>query len=118
MFGKEHLSYNRKANNVKQVIPWIWGEADRVILMLEVKHSKKNCTSSRNVVFLLDTSAPYTVISPELRKLVLADCQLKETTLEKLSITINGRESLTRLAKDYYSDTNVLGMDFMKANNV
>jgi len=38
--------------------------------MLEVKHYLQNCTSSRNVIFLLDTGAPYSVISPAVKKLI------------------------------------------------
>lgn len=56
----------------------IWGEHDRVILMLEVKHFSKNCSNSRNVAFLLDTGAPFTVISSAVRRLILKDCKLIE----------------------------------------
>ena len=71
----------------------IWGEHDRVILMLEVKHFSKNCSISRNVVFLLDTGAPFTVISPAVRKLILKDCKLieKKGSRQILGIKINGR---------------------------
>jgi hypothetical protein len=56
----------------------IWGEYNRVLLMLEAKHFGKNCSRSRNVVFLLDTGAPYTVISPTLKMLILADCNIPQ----------------------------------------
>jgi predicted aspartyl protease len=71
----------------------IWGEYDHVILMLEVKHFSKNCSISRNVVFLLDTGAPFTVISSAVRRLILEDCKLieKKGSLQSLGIKINGR---------------------------
>jgi len=71
----------------------IWGEHDRVILMLEVKHFSNNCSSSRNVVFLLDTGAPFTVISPALRSLILEDCKISEKkgSHTSLGVKINGR---------------------------
>ena len=71
----------------------IWGEHDRVILMLEVKHFSNNCSGSRNVVFLLDTGAPFTVISPVLRRLILEDCKISEKkgSHPSLGVKINGR---------------------------
>jgi hypothetical protein len=88
--------------------------------MLEAKYFGKNCSSSRNVVFLLDTRASYTVISPALQRLILADCKIHQQigSHERLTVKINGREILPRLAKDHYANTNILGMDYMKANAI
>ena len=61
--------------------------------MLEAKHFSKNCSNTRNVVYLLDTGAPYSVISPTLKKLLLADCNIpaKRGTHERMTVKINGR---------------------------
>lgn len=61
--------------------------------MLEAKFVGKNCTSSRNVVFLLNTGTPYSSITPTLRKLILADCKIDESGVSsfKPPIKINGR---------------------------
>jgi hypothetical protein len=37
-FGKEHLSLNSKATLVKEAKTMLWGESDRIIVMLEVAH--------------------------------------------------------------------------------
>jgi hypothetical protein len=85
--------------------------------MLEVKHAGKNCTRSRNVIFLLNTGLPFTVISPALAKLVLTDCKIP-VLLQKLGVKINGRDIYPRFSKDHYGNANILGMDYMKENNV
>jgi hypothetical protein len=76
---------------VSEAQPYIWGESQRIILMLEVKHFSKNCSNTRNVVFLVDTGAPYTVISPTLKKLLLADCNIpdKRVSHDRMAIKIN-----------------------------
>ena len=88
--------------------------------MLEVKHFGKNCSGSRNVVFLLDPGAPFTVISPALRRLIAEDCKISEIIdyYQSIGVKINEREIIPRMAKDYYSNANILGMDYMKGNNI
>lgn len=88
--------------------------------MFEVKHFDKNCSRSRNVAFLLDTGSPYTIISPALKTLILADCNIPNTAgkHERFPITINGKDIMPKIAIDHYANTNIIGMDFMKENNV
>lgn len=93
----------------------LWGETDRVIVMLEVRHQGIKCNRTRNVIFMIDTASQYTIISPEVRKLIMKDCKIKANTPSKVPIEINGRPILAKVSKDtFYFDTNVLGMDFIK----
>lgn len=92
LFGKEDQSLNRNLHKSAKINHTYGGESDRVLLMLEVKHSNQSCSSSRNVVFLLDTAAPFTVISPTFNKLILADCALNDFQKnERVVLNINGR---------------------------
>ena len=57
--------------------------------MLEVRLSQMKCNISRNVVFMVDTGAPFTVISLNVRKKLFTDCEIKEGSAEKTTIKIN-----------------------------
>ena len=66
--------------------------------MFEVRLAKKKCNFSRNVVFMVDTGAPFTVISPSVRKILFEDCSIKEGSTEKTVVKINERETIVRIA--------------------
>lgn len=68
---------------------------------------------------MVDTGTPATIISPKVKKLISKDCKIKSQTLGKVPIEINGRSALAKVSKDtFYFDTNVLGMDFLKDNEI
>lgn len=122
LFGKEHLSMNPSATNVLETKPWIWGKFDRVLLMLQVQHNRKNCTTTRNVIFLLDTGSPHTFLSPFTRRLIYADCRIplpkEQSASGDFKVKINGRIMKVSESKAYYNNTSILGMDYMRENNV
>lgn len=97
----------------------VWGESNRVIVMLEVNYDCKKCNKTRNVVFMVDTGTDSTIISPTVKKLITKDCKLKNATPGKVPIRINGRPISAKVSKDFfYYDTNILGMDFLKENEI
>jgi hypothetical protein len=57
--------------------------------MLEARLQNKKCTKSRIIVFMIDTGAPFTIISSSARNLLFRDCKMEETILQKTRILIN-----------------------------
>lgn len=70
------------------------------------------------MAFLLDTASPYTYISVLTLKRISKDCKVKQGTPSKVPVVINGWPMETRVSKEFNEDVNILGMDFMKQNNV
>jgi len=58
--------------------------------MLEVGYDDEACSTTRNVIFLLDIAAPRTLITSTVKKLIIKDCQINTEGLWEIPIKING----------------------------
>lgn len=68
---------------------------------------------------MIDTGSPDTIISPTVLKLIEKDCKIKGRSPGKASVSINGRPTNVKVSRDtFYFDTNVIGMDFLRENQI
>lgn len=68
---------------------------------------------------MIDTGSPDTIISPTVLKLIEKDCKIKGRSPGKALVSINGRPTNVKVSRDtFYFDTNVIGMDFLRENQI
>lgn len=84
---------------------------DRYMINMLVRRKSVTDTPYRNIMFMIDTSSPYTFLAKSAMQAMLGT---KEKFPDYLNIEIHGEPSLVC----YSSDVNLLGLDFLRKHSV
>jgi DNA-binding protein Fis len=107
----DYLSVFEGENGSNELHGVIFGAHSRPMLSAVVHRSSSN---KRNVTFLLDTGSPQTYITAEVIEAI--GIQQQSLTGSPFKIKINNRVVLAAQSCNHFADVNLLGADFLSAN--